>query len=88
MDPRCAPERVLCADAPDQFAKLAINLWPPYPIPRFPPPEASKSGAMPTKDCFGLNDLDHVKQAWPQSDHPNQQRSVTASQSRIRGRLP
>jgi hypothetical protein len=34
MDPRCTPQRVLHAHAPDQFAKLAIDPQPPRPIPR------------------------------------------------------
>lgn len=71
MDPRCTPQRVFHAHAPDQFAKLAIDPRPPRPIPRFPPPEGPNSSAMPTKDCFRLNDLDRVKQARPQSRHPN-----------------
>ena len=39
MDPRCTPQRVFHAYAPDQFAKLAIDPRPPRPIPGFPPPE-------------------------------------------------
>src|SRR5262249_15224483 len=74
MDPRCTPQRVFHAHAPDQFAKLAIDLWPPCPIAGFPPPEGPNSSAMPTKDCFRLNDLDRVKQPRPHPDHPNQQR--------------
>ncbi len=34
-------------------------------------PEGPKSSAMPTKDCFRLNDLDPAKKAWAQSNHPN-----------------
>jgi len=45
----------------------------PCSIPRFPPPEGPNPSAMPTKDCFRLNDMDRVKQARPQSGHPNQQ---------------
>src|SRR5262249_38165662 len=50
MDPRCTPQRVFHAHAPHQFAKLAIDLWPPCPIAGFPPPEGPNSSAMPTKD--------------------------------------
>src|SRR3974390_140058 len=59
-----------------------------YPLPTFPPPKASKSSTMPTTNCLGLSDLDHAEQAGPQSNHPDQQRSVTAQQSDARRLLP
>src|SRR3974377_1033970 len=55
---------------------------------RHPPPEASKSSTMPTKNCLGLSDLDDAEPAGPQSNHPDQQCSVTAQQSDARRLLP
>jgi hypothetical protein len=36
VDPGCAPQRVLPIHPLDQFANLAIDLWPPCPVSRFP----------------------------------------------------
>src|SRR6516165_10095688 len=88
VDPRCTPQRVFHAHAPDQFTKLAIDFWPPCPVPRSPSPEGPNTSAMPTKDCLRLNDMDRIKEARPQSNHPHQQCPVSAPQSHARRLLP
>jgi len=53
MDPRCAPERVFLAYPPDETTQTAIDLGPPYPIPRFPSPEGLKASPMPPSTVSG-----------------------------------
>ena len=42
INPGCTPQWVFLTHSLDQFAKLAINPWPPFPVLRFPTPEGSK----------------------------------------------
>src|SRR5207237_5997616 len=54
----------------------------------FPAPESFPARAMPPKDGLRLNDLGHSEQARPELAHPDQQRPVTATQSKARRCLP
>ena len=38
-----------------RHAQLSINLWPPWPLPRFPTPERRETRTMPAKDGLRLN---------------------------------
>ena len=67
---------------------LAIDLWPPCPLSRFPAPERRETRTMPAKDGLRLNDLRRTEQARPEPGHPDQQRPVTAAQSKTRRRTP
>src|SRR5262249_33182872 len=55
MDPRCSPVWVFLAHPSDEIAQLAIDLWPPCPLPRFPTPERRETRTMPAKDGLRLN---------------------------------
>ena len=43
---------------------------------------------MPSQDRRRLNNLDHTKQARPQSRHPNQQRAINAARRQVCLSLP
>src|SRR5215831_9158411 len=88
MDPRCSPPWVFLAHPSDEIAQLSIDLWPPCPLPRFPPPERRETRTMPAKDGLRLNDLRRTEQARPEPGHPDHQGPVTAAQSRARRRTP
>src|SRR5260370_36505442 len=60
----------------------------PRPISGFPAPESFEARAMPSKDGLRLNHLGHAEQARPEPGHPNEQRPVTAAQSKTRRRPP
>src|SRR5262245_59277902 len=77
MDPRCSPLWVFPAHSSDEIAQLAIDLWPPCPLPRFPTPERRETRTMPAKNGLWLNDARRAEQARPESGHPDQQRPVT-----------
>ena len=42
---------------------------------------------MPTHDCLGPDQLNHVKQIRPEPDHPDQQEPIDAAQPNPPGRL-
>src|SRR5262245_31658173 len=88
MDPRCSPLWVFLAHPSNQIAQLAIDLWPPRPLPRSPAPERRKARTMPAKDGLRLNDMRRTEQARPEPGHPDQQGPVTAAQSKARRRTP
>ncbi len=88
MDPRCSPPWVFLAYSSDEIAQLSIDLWPSCPLPRSPAPERREARTMPPKDRFRLNDLGRTEQARPEPGHPDQQRPVTAAQSKTRRRTP
>jgi hypothetical protein len=72
----------------DEIAQLSIDLWPPWPLPRFPTPERRETCTMPAKDGLRLNDLRCTEQARPEPSHPDQQSPVTSAQSKTRRRTP
>src|SRR5215467_12906562 len=84
MDPRCSPPWVFLAHPSDEIAQLSIDLWPPCPLPRFPPPERRETRTMPAKDGLRLNDLRRTEQARPAPGHPDQQGAVTVAKTRRR----
>jgi hypothetical protein len=88
MDPGCSPRWVLPAHPTDKITQAPIYLRPPCPPSGFPAPECLEAPAMPSKDGLRLNDPGHAKQAWPESGHPDQQRPVTAAQSKPRRCAP
>jgi len=61
MDTRRAPQRVLDAHLPDQRLQLRVNLRPPSPGARFPPPVAAKAGSMPAHDGLGPDDRENLQ---------------------------
>src|SRR5260221_13183307 len=65
----------------DEFAQLAANSGPAWPIARFPAPIGPKSCAMPPQDRVRLNDAGQTEQARPPSGHPNHQGTVTCPKS-------
>ena len=80
MDARGAPQRVLLAHPPDEFAQLPLDLGPPRPTARFPAPIGPKPCSMPPQDRVRLNNSGQTEQAWPEPGHPHQQRPVTTPQ--------
>src|SRR5438128_5884306 len=88
MDPRCSPPWVFLAHPSDEIAQLSIDFWPPCPLARFPTPEHRETRTMPSKDGLRLNDLRRTDQTRPESGYPDQQRPVTAAQSKTRRRTP
>src|SRR5215467_1528882 len=88
MDPGCSPLWVFLAHPSDEITQLATDLWPPYPLPRFPTPERRKTSTMPAKDGLRLNDMRGTEQARPEPGQPHYQCRVTAAQSKARRRTP
>jgi hypothetical protein len=60
MDTRRSPQRVLDAHLPDQRLQLRVNLRPPSPRARFPPPVAAKAGSMPAHG-LGSDDRENIQ---------------------------
>src|SRR5262249_24867457 len=85
---RCSPVCVFLAQPSDEIAQLAIDLWPPCPLPRFPTPERREARTMPAKDGLRLNDMCRTEQARPEPGQPHHQGPVTAAQSKARRRTP
>jgi hypothetical protein len=73
------PTLVFRAHPPHEIAQLPIDLWPPYPFPRFPTPERRETRTMPTKDSFRLNDLRRTEQARPGLVQTSRTRSLPRS---------
>jgi hypothetical protein len=61
MDTRRSPQRVLDAHLPDKRLQLRVDLRPPSPRARFPPPVAAKAGSMPAHDGLGLDDRENIQ---------------------------
>src|SRR6266508_204971 len=88
MDPGCSPKWVLPAHPLDQIAQATINPRPPCLMTRFPMPKHFETSAMPTQDRLWLNHLHRTTQARPKPRHPDEQRAITATQSKTRRCLP
>lgn len=88
MDPGCSPQWVFPAHPLDQITQAPIDPRPPCPVSRFPTSERFKASAMPPQDRLRLNHMGHAEQARPEPGHPNEQRAVTATQSKTRWRPP
>jgi hypothetical protein len=56
MDAWRAPNRVLNAHPPDQYAEVRLNLRPPSPRARLPTPIAAKAGTMPPHEGLRTDD--------------------------------
>ena len=87
MDPGRAPQRIFLAHPLDEITQATIDLRAPCPLAGFPAPESFPARAMPPKDGLRLNDLGRTEQARPKLGHPDQQRPVTAAQSKARAVL-
>src|SRR5215471_12693849 len=61
MDARRPPKCILSAYPPDQCPKIGIDLWPASKTARFPPPVATKTGAMPAHEGLGPDDRDGLE---------------------------
>ena len=88
MDPGRAPLLVFFAHPLNEITQATIDLRAPCPLARFPAPERFPARAMPPKDGLRFNDLGRTEQARPELGHPDQQRPVTATQSKARRCLP
>src|SRR6478672_6132553 len=86
VDPGCTPKWVFPAHPPDQISQVTINPLPPCPLTRFPTPKHFETSAMPTQDGLRLNHLHRTKKARPKPGHPDEQRAITATQSKTRRR--
>src|SRR5262249_17739405 len=88
MDPRRSPLWILFAHPADEILQPAIDLWPLWPLPRFPTPERRKTSTMPAKDGLRLNDMRGTEQARPEPGQPHHQGPVTTAQSKAMRRTP
>src|SRR2546430_14327462 len=88
MDPGRAPLLVFLAHPSNEVTQATIDLRAPCPLSGFPAPESFPARAMPPQDGLRLNHLGHTEQARPELGHPDQQRPVTATQSKARRCLP
>jgi len=87
MDQRCAPERVFLAYPPDEITQTAIDLGPPYPIPRFPSPEGLKASPMPPSTVSGSTTRTAPSRLGPsRTIHTNKPRSLPHMRSRAGAR--
>src|SRR5438093_13437195 len=48
VDPRCSPQRIGNAHAPDQLAQVRVDLWPATERAGFPAPVTTEPSPMPT----------------------------------------
>ena len=88
MNPGRAPQRVFPAHPLNEITQATIDLRAPCPLSRFPAPESFPARATPPKDRLRFNDLGRTEQARPELGHPDQQRPVTAAQSKASRCLP
>ena len=61
MNARRTPKCILSAHPPDQCPKIGTDLWPATKTARFPPPVATKTGAMPAHEGLGPDDRDGLE---------------------------
>src|SRR5438270_12377411 len=85
---RDAPHSGFSSHPLNEITQATIDLRAPCPLSRFPAPESFPARATPPKDRLRFNDLGRTEQARPELGHPDQQRPVTATQSKARRCLP
>src|SRR5258708_20481163 len=71
MDAGRSPLRVFPAHPSDKVTQATIDLWPPCPLSRLPPPERRKAPTLPSNNFLRLTDLRRAEQVWPKPGHPD-----------------
>src|SRR6202022_1980463 len=61
VDAGRTPKRILHAHPPDQHAQLRFDLRSPSLWARLPTPVAAKAGPVPTHECLGPDDCEHLQ---------------------------
>jgi hypothetical protein len=89
VDAWCAPTGILPAHLADQISDLARNEWSSgLSAPHIPGPEQSKSGTMPGKDRFWLDDGQRRAPVMPEAGQADPQQAVRGGQFQAFCRRP